>query len=86
MARYRHKDETDLVWNRIRRKITRNLDTVLMDRREEMLNYLLAGAWEEYAAGRLDGKLLELETKYETLISEIVSDVVKPMELSELGD
>jgi hypothetical protein len=86
VARYREKDETDLVWNRIRRKITRDLDTEIQNRREETLNYLLSGAWREYAAGLQEGNLLELEAKYETLVAEIVSDIVKPVELSELGN
>ena len=38
MARYRNKDETDLVWNRTRRRITRDLDTKIQDFREELLN------------------------------------------------
>ena len=48
MARYRQKDETDLVWNRVRRQITRELDTVIMNKREEALNVLLSNAWDEY--------------------------------------
>lgn len=86
MARYRHKDETDLVWNRIRRKLTRDLDTEIQNRREEVLNHLLAGAWEEYAKGLQSGQLLELEAKYETLIHAIVSDVVHPVELPNVSD
>ena len=40
MARYRGKDETDMIWNRIRRQITRSLDTHIQNNREEVLNSL----------------------------------------------
>lgn len=76
MARYRHKDETDLVWNRIRRQITRDLDTEIANRREEVLNILLTKAWEDYTASLESGELIELEAKYQTLVSAIVADVV----------
>lgn len=80
MARYRHKDETDLVWNRIRRQITRDLDTEIANRREEVLNELLSGAWDEYALSLKQGTLVELEAKYKALVSAIVSEniVSKP--------
>ena len=83
MAKYRHKDETELTWNRIRRKITRALDTEIMNRREEVLNDLLAGAYEEYSVSLKQGTVLELEAKYEQLIEEIVQDAVKPKELAD---
>lgn len=85
MARYRHKDETDLVWNRIRRQVTRDLDTEIANRREEVLNDLLSGAWEDYSASLKQGTVVELEAKYKTLISEIVKDVVRPPELPRVG-
>jgi hypothetical protein len=49
VARYREKDETDLRWNRIRRRLTRELDTQIADWREDALNKLLSDAWEKYA-------------------------------------
>lgn len=76
MARYREKDETDLVWNRIRRHITRELDTSIQDAREEVLNHLLAGAWQKYAAGLTEGQTRELKAKYSDLIHGIVQDIV----------
>lgn len=81
MARYRSKDETDLVWNRIRRQITRDLDTEIANRREEVLNDLLSGAWNDYSNSLKQGTVVELEAKYKHLISEIVKDVVRPQEL-----
>lgn len=85
MARYRQKDETDLVWNRIRRQITRELDTEIANRREEVLNNLLWGAWEDYTKAIATGQLIEVEAKYANLISEIVSDIVQPKELASAG-
>jgi hypothetical protein len=64
MARYRHKDETDLRWNRIRRRITTELDARIKDWREEALNKLLSDAWERYAAALQTGEKLELESAY----------------------
>lgn len=78
MARYRQKDETDLTWNRIRRQITRDLDTEIQNRREEALNNLLSAAWEDYTKAIATGELLEVEGKYKTLVAEIVKDVMQP--------
>ena len=65
MARYRGKDSTDLAWNRIRRQITRDLDTGLQNLREEILNTELIDAWERYSTALAAGKTLELEAEYE---------------------
>ncbi len=83
MARYREKDETDLVWNRIRRQITRDLDTEIQNKREEALNILLSEAWQEYVKGLESGQLVELEAKYTGLVRAIVSDVVPHRELED---
>ena len=48
MARYRTKDDVDLRWNRVRRRLTRELDTQVADWREDALNRLLGGAWEKF--------------------------------------
>lgn len=85
MARYREKDETDLVWNRIRRQITRDLDTEIQNRREEVLNVLLSGAWDDYTKAIATGELREVEAKYSNLITEIVKDIVQPRELASGG-
>ncbi len=81
MARYRHKDETDLTWNRIRRQITRDLDTEIIARRDVVLNDLLSGAWEDFSQSLKRGTVVELEAKYKGLVSEIVKDVVRPQEI-----
>jgi methionyl-tRNA synthetase len=76
MARYRHKDDTDLSWNRIRRRITRELDTEVQNAREEILNSLLTKAWDDYAEALGEGKVPEVETKYTRLVTNILQDVV----------
>lgn len=70
MARYRHKSEEDLRWNRIRRKLTRELDSQIMDWREEALNNLLHGAWERYTEALTSGEKLELESDYKAWVEE----------------
>jgi hypothetical protein len=74
MARYRQKDETDLVWNRARRRLTRELDTQLQDWREEALNKLLSSAWEKYSAALDSGRTLELEGDYETWVARALRE------------
>lgn len=76
MARYRQKDETDLRWNRIRRRITRELDIQLADWREAALNALLSGAWEKYAASLSTGDVLELEAEYESWVAKALDEAV----------
>lgn len=77
MARYRSKDETDLRWNRIRRRITRELDIQLADWREEALNNLLSQAWTKYAASLSTGDVIELEPEYETWVAKALDEAVK---------
>lgn len=74
MARYRQKDETDLRWNRIRRRLTRELDTQIADWREEVLNDILSGAWEEYAEALSTGKKLELEGDYKGWVDQALEE------------
>lgn len=76
MARYRSKDEIDLRWNRIRRRITRELDIQIADWREAALNDLLTGAWDEYKRAIGTGDVLELETSYETFVAQALNDVI----------
>lgn len=76
LARYREKDETDLAWNRIRRHVTRELDTEIQNRREEALNALLSKAWHEYTQAIGEGRVPEVESKYTNLVTTIVADVV----------
>lgn len=76
MARYRSKDEVDLRWNRIRRRITRELDLQIADWREEALNELLTGAWEQYKKALSTGDVLELEAKYASFVAGVLTDVI----------
>jgi hypothetical protein len=76
MARYRSKDETDLIWNQIRRQITRDLDTALMNRREAALDKLLTKAWEEFTTALQSGDVKMVEAKYSQFASEIVQDLL----------
>lgn len=77
MARYRLKDETDLRWNSIRRRITRELDMQIADYREAALNRLLGSAWEQYAEAISTGRVLELEAKYEaSFVGQVLGDVI----------
>jgi len=76
-AKYRQKDELDLRWNRIRRRLTRELDTQLADWREEALNRIISGAWEKYAEAISSGKVLELEARYETFVGAVLDDVIQ---------
>lgn len=76
MSRYRHKSDEDLRWNRIRRRLTRELDTQLADWREEALNRLLWGAWEEYTKALGSGEALELEASYETWVARALNEAV----------
>lgn len=76
MARYRTKDAVDLSWNRIRRRITRELDTQIAEWREQALNDLLASAWEKYKTALGNGEVLELEARYETFVGQALADVI----------
>ena len=76
MARYREKDETDLAWNRIRRRLTRELDTEIQNRREEALNALLSKAWDDYVKAIGEGKVPEVESKYSSLVTAVVEDTI----------
>ena len=78
MARYREKDETDLRWNDIRRRITRQLDTEIAAFREQMLNRLLIGAWEEYARSLETGEHLVLESDYAQWVEKAMSEALGP--------
>ena len=76
MARYRQKDDVDLRWNRIRRRITRELDTQLYDWREGALNSLLSSAWEKYLEALSTGEVLELEAHYERWVAMALDEVI----------
>ncbi len=76
MAKFRQKDQLELDWNRIRRRLTRELDTQIADWREEALNRLLPGAWEKYTEAIASGKQVELEAHYDKFVAAVLDDVV----------
>lgn len=86
IARYRHKSDEDLRWNRIRRRLTRELDTQVSDWREEALNNLLAGAWEKYTEAVGQGKKLEIEGDYKSWVAEALSKEIKALMPFEESD
>lgn len=77
MARYRQKDSVDLAWNKIRRQITRDLDTAMMNLREEILNTALSDGWDRFQTALSQGQVLELEAEYERTAGVWVADQVK---------
>jgi hypothetical protein len=86
MARYRSKDETDLVWNRTRRRITRDLDTKIMDFREELLDKMLTAAWEKYTAALETGSLVQLEDDASRWVDAVLTDQLRPKLEAQVGD
>lgn len=76
MARYRTKDETDLQWNRIRRRITRELDSQIINWREAALNRLVTDAWTTYAAQLESGEVRELEPAYSQFVKDALDDAI----------
>ena len=86
MARYRNKDETDLVWNRTRRRITRDLDTRIQDFREELLNRMLTAAWEKYSAALDSGSLVQLEDDATEWVDALLNKRLLPVLEAEIGD
>lgn len=77
MAKYRQKDETDLVWNRTRRQITRDLDTQIQNFREELLNTLLSDAWGRYVKALDSGTLVQLEDEAADWIRTLLDTQLK---------
>jgi len=76
MARYREKDASDMVWNAIRRRITKELDLAISDKREQALNVLLTKAFDEFANALGEGRLPEIESKYSNMAMTIVDDLI----------
>jgi hypothetical protein len=76
IARYRQRDDIDMQWSSIRRRITRELDVQIADWRERALNELLSGAWDKFSKALQTGEVLELEAKYESFVSQALDDTV----------
>jgi hypothetical protein len=79
VARYRSKDETDMVWNRTRRHITEGLDSKIRDFREVLLDQMLTGAWEKYTASLETGSLVSLEDDASEWLEGILHTSLLPM-------
>lgn len=77
MARYREKDEHDLRWNRMRRRLTMELDVQIRDWREEALNKLLTAAWDKYVESLKTGEPLALEENYETWVARAMNEAIE---------
>lgn len=87
MARYKEKDETDLVWNRTRRQLTRDLDTKIQNFREELLNKILTDAWQKYVAALDTGTLVQLEDEASGWVDALLERQLKPqLEVVPDGD
>jgi len=86
VSRYRSKDETDLVWNKIRRQVTRDLDTKIQNFREELLNKMLTAAWERYVAALETGSLVQLEDEATQWVDEVLRVQLRPAIEAMNGD
>jgi len=87
VARYREKDSTDLKWNSVRRRITRQLDTEIADFREHVLNHLLTGAWDEYSRSLESGEELVLESDYAQWVEKAMTEALaRPIGTLDVAD
>jgi hypothetical protein len=78
VARYREKTQDELVWNDLRRRLTRQLDTEISAFREMVLNKLLTGAFDEYTKSLESGQELVLESNVAAWIGDAMSQVLDP--------
>jgi hypothetical protein len=78
VARYRTKDETDIVWNKIRRQVTRDLDTRILNFREELLNEILTASWDKYTQAIETGSLVELEDEATRWVDDLLRRQLRP--------
>ena len=76
MARYRQKDQADLEWNEVRRRITRELDSQIARWREHQLNTLLSSAWTRFAASLDKGEVLSMESHYEGWVAKALDGAI----------
>jgi len=72
VARYRTKDEVDLTWNKIRRRITGELRMQFADVFEEMLNELLGEAFTRYEKAIASGERIELDAEQLAFVNPII--------------
>lgn len=76
MARYRQKDEVDLRWNSIRRRLTSELDVQIKTWREHALNHILSEAWTEYTKQLETGEVRILEPVYSQFVKQALDEVI----------
>jgi hypothetical protein len=69
-----------MAWNRIRRQITRDLDTEIMNNREDVLNILLAKAFDDFVDAVQSGEVKQVESRYTDLVKNVVRDLVPAAE------
>jgi len=86
VARYREKDELDLAWNKIRRRVTREIDTRIMDFREELLNDALTAAWDKYAKALENDEKPMLEDEATRWIEQKLKHFLLPKLKGEVTD
>ena len=87
MARYRERDETDLRWNSIRRRITRQLDVEIADVREFYLNKLLTTAWDEFSKSLETGQVMAIESEVAHWVKAAMSEAIKaPVEKLDIAN
>lgn len=77
MARYRTKDESDLLWNSTRRRITAELRLQIKDFEEAALNKLLSQAWVKHAKALERGEPMVLESHYEQFVATALADAAE---------
>ena len=78
MARYRQKTHDELVWNDIRRRMTRQLDVEIASVRERILNSLLTGAFDEYTKALESGEEIQLESHVASWVADAMDEALKP--------
>lgn len=86
IARYREKAPDDLVWNRIRRQITRDLDTRIQNLREEMLNKLLTTAFDQFVSALETGTVIQLEDEATRWVDDVLATQLAALEAGADGD
>jgi hypothetical protein len=86
MARYRERDENDLVWNRTRRHITATVRMKAADIVEEILNDTLTVAWDRYVEATKTGTSIELDDVSLEWIEAVLREKLRPQLEAQLAD
>lgn len=83
MAKYRYKTPQEILWNKIRRRITREFDTQIADWRESVLNDLLSGAHVKFLEAMESGEQRVLEANYNDFVAGALDDAIGLPEIKE---